>query len=272
MIKLFLSILAVPILVLILHISVLADTRPQFKLASDLEWKPLNPARGDKSPMAATLWGDRHGAVATGFLVKFVDGFSSPPHIHNVSYRGLVIEGHIHNDDPSASKMWMPRGSFWTQPAGEIHITAAKGDYNLAYIEIDNGPYLVWPTDDSFDNGERPVNVDESNIVWIKQDKTLGSDDIELAYLWGTPRNNQSYGALINIPVGLTIDINNDGTMFHAVVIDGRIDYQISKDSTQEMMPGSYFSNIKGSSSTIYANEDSVIYVRANGMFNITQE
>ena len=88
-------------------------------LASGVKWEQLNPARGDKSPKAATLWGDRKGPVPTGFLVQFVDGFSSPPHIHNVSYRGVVISGLIHNDDPDAEEMWMPAGSFWTQPKGD---------------------------------------------------------------------------------------------------------------------------------------------------------
>ena len=56
-------------------------------LTSEIEWEQLNPARGDKSPQAGTLWGDRKGTVPTGFLAKFVDGFSSPPHIHNATYR-----------------------------------------------------------------------------------------------------------------------------------------------------------------------------------------
>ena len=98
------------------------------KHSSEIEWEQLNPARGDQSPQAGTIWGDRKGEVATGFLAKFVDGFSSPPHIHNVSYRALVLEGLVHNDDPGASEMWMPTGSFWTQPAGEPHITSAKGE------------------------------------------------------------------------------------------------------------------------------------------------
>ncbi|MEM9420868.1 MAG: DUF4437 domain-containing protein, partial [Planctomycetota bacterium] len=86
--------------------------------ASEVPWTALNPARGDKSPQAGTIWGDRGAEVPTGFLVKFVDGFSSPPHIHNVTYRGVVIEGLVHNDDPDAANMWMPPGSYWTQPAG----------------------------------------------------------------------------------------------------------------------------------------------------------
>lgn len=85
-------------------------------VASDIEWEQLNPKRGDASPKAANIWGDRNGTTATGFLVRFVDGFSSPPHIHNVTYRAVVISGYVHNDDPEAKEMWMPAGSFWTQP------------------------------------------------------------------------------------------------------------------------------------------------------------
>ena len=103
-------------------------------------WEALNPARGDKRPLAVTVWGDRKGTVATGFLTKFVDGFSSPPHIYNVTYRALVLKGLVHNDDSTAEDMWMPARSFWTQPAGAPHITSAKGSENIAYVEIDSGP------------------------------------------------------------------------------------------------------------------------------------
>ncbi len=54
-------------------------------LASEVEWEQLNPARGDASPQAGTLWGDRKGSGPTSFLLKPVDGFESPPHIHTVS-------------------------------------------------------------------------------------------------------------------------------------------------------------------------------------------
>ena len=106
----------------------------QVVLSSEINWEKLNPARGDKSPQAGTVWGDRKGEVPTGFLAKFVDGFSSPPHIHNVTYRAMVIKGLIHNDDPKAEKMWMPPGSFWTQPAGEAHITAAQGEESIVRL------------------------------------------------------------------------------------------------------------------------------------------
>ena len=53
--------------------------------AENVEWGYLNPARGDKSPGAADLWGDRTKDTATGMLVRFNKGFESPPHIHNIT-------------------------------------------------------------------------------------------------------------------------------------------------------------------------------------------
>ena len=67
--------------------------------ADNVEWGWLNPLRGDKSPAAGKLWGDRTKNEPAGFLVKFNKGFSSPPHIHNITYRGVVIKGLLHNDD-----------------------------------------------------------------------------------------------------------------------------------------------------------------------------
>lgn len=104
-----------------------AEPNSALVMTSEVEWAQLNPAHGDKSPQAATLWGDRNGPEPTGFLLKPMDGFMSPPHIHNVACRGVVITGLIHNDDPGAKVMWMPAGSFWTQPAETVHITAATG-------------------------------------------------------------------------------------------------------------------------------------------------
>ena len=250
-------------------------------LASEIEWRKLNPARGDKSPKAATLWGDRNGAIATGFLVKFVDGFKSPPHIHNVSYRGVIISGLIHNDDPAAKAMWMPKGSFWTQPAGGIHITAAKGDNNIAYIEIEKGPYLVLPIEKEFDRGERPVKVDVSNIVWLDasnttwidaSQKTDSANGPKIAFLWGNPQDGQLNGSLVKLPTGFICRLVSHDSIFRAVVIDGRLRLQgENKIKTQTLAPGSFFS-LKGESPhplSCKDGKDCLIYVRNKGGLKI---
>ena len=257
-----------------------ATTGNEIILSNEAKWEALNPARGDRSPKAATLWGDRNGTVATGFLVKFVDGFSSPPHIHNVSYRGVVISGLIHNDDPNADKMWMPTGSFWTQPKGEAHITAAKGSTNVAYIEIEQGPYLVQPIEKTFDSGESSINVDASNIVWLDAANTTWIEQSttstathwpKLAYLWGKPHNNQVHGTLVKLPAGFVGKINHHGSSFRAVVIKGQLQYQVNKAEVKTLQPGSYFSS-KGKSLHIISAkvaEESIIYLRTDGKFKV---
>ena len=245
-------------------------------LTSEVKWEQLNPARGDMSPKAGTLWGDRNGSGPTGFLVKFMDGFSSPPHIHNVSYRGVVISGLIHNDDPDAAKMWMPAGSFWTQPKGEVHITAARGSTNVAYIEIEKGPYLVLPTEKAFDSGERPVNVDASNIVWIDQPGMPASaNEPKVAFLWANTKSGHLNGTLIKLPAGFSGRINSQGSTFRAVVIKGQPQYQVpGKTDVKTLEPGSYFGS-KGESVhqvSSEAEEECIIYVRSEGKFNVTPD
>lgn len=273
--KMFKSIVCASIIVASMNLQAASDNH-ELVLASDINWEQLNPLRGDKSPKAGTLWGDRKGTVATGFLVKFVDGFSSPPHIHNVSYRGVVISGLIHNDDPYATAMWMPAGSFWTQPKGEVHITAAKGETNVAYIEIEKSPYLVWAKEKAFDTKERPVNVDASNIVWldasnIKEQSEALDHNVKMAYLWGNPQNNQLYGTLIKLPAGFTGTIQSHGSTFRAVVIQGQPQYQVSKTDIKTLEAGSYFSSKEKFNHQISSDvsEESVIYVRTDGKLKV---
>lgn len=254
-------------------VSIAADSTLKIVSISEVNWEQLNPARGDKSPRAGTLWGDRNGKEATGFLVKFVDGFSSPPHIHNVAYRGVVISGHIHNDDPDAEPMWMPVGSFWTQPAGEVHITAAQGTENIAYIEIDKAPYLVLPRKEAFDSGERPVNVDQSNLVWIERHAS-DAEKIEIAYLWGKPQKNNPYGVLVKIPAEMSKTLHNHGNKFHAVVISGQLQYHLSSSEIKNLDAGSYFSVQEASTHKISnkSSNDLLVYVHTNGNLDFLDE
>ena len=242
-------------------------------LMSEVNWEQLNPARGDKSPKAGTLWGDRNGTGPTGFLVKFVDGFSSPPHFHNVSYRGVVISGLIHNDDPGAAEMWLPAGSFWTQPKGEVHITAAKGSTIVAYIEIDQGPYLVLPAKEAFDSGERPVNVDRSNLVWMDQPGIPASaDGPRIAFLWGNPSDNHLHGSLIKLPAGFAGKIDSHGSSLRAVVIQGKLRYQMAGQANVKILePGSHFSSNGASVHQVSCETgaECIAYVRMEGKYDV---
>ena len=249
-----------------------AESTSEVVLMSDVEWKPLNPARGDKGPKAGDLWGDRTGPGPSGFLVEFVDGFESPPHIHNVSYRGAVISGLVHNDDPDAAEMWMPTGSFWTQPSGGVHITAAKGNRNLAYIEIEEGPYLVLPVEEEFQSDEMPINVAASNIVWVDPPGRPGPvQGPKVAYLWGKVQEGELIGTLVKLPAGSSVTLRSRGAALRAVMIQGRPGYLLPNGANEIIEPGSSFSS-KGESVhriSCSPEEECVIYVRADGQFEV---
>ena len=233
-----------------------------------VEWQKLNPARGDKSPQAATLWGDRRGPVPTGFLAKFVDGFSSPPHIHNATYRAVVIAGQIHNDDPQAERMWMPAGSFWTQPKGEVHITAAKGPENIALVEIDSGPYLVLSKEEKFDSGERPINIDPSNIIWqYPIGFSRSGTSPKIAYLWGSIYTNESNGTFLKLPVGFKGNIISKSNEFRVVVIQGEINHEAYPSLQLKM--GSYFSSMKDTKHALTTQTETILYIRTKGEYQV---
>ena len=241
-------------------------------LASDVEWEYLNPARGDQSPRAGTLWGDRNGGQATGFLLRPVDGFRSPPHLHNVSYRGVVLRGVLHNDDPGAADTWMPAGSYWTQPKGEVHITAALGQDTLAYIEIEEGPYRVLPVPEAFDSGEVALNVDASNLVWVSLPGDPGGAAApRVAYLWGEPGPDTWSGVLLHLPAGAAGSLVHSGEALGAVVVEGTV--ELTEPGAAESRPlplGSYFRSRNVSPLGLVGDPagGSVLYLRVHGTFD----
>lgn len=244
-------------------------------LSSEIVWEKLNPARGDQSPQAGTIWGNRKEAVATGFLAKFVDGFSSPPHIHNVTYRAVVIKGMVHNDDPTAENMWLKTGSFWTQPVGESHITSAKGEENIALVEINKGPYLVKPITEAFDSGERPINIDVSNVVWLNNEKTNWVDSkskAELSFLLERNENEALKSLFVKLPKRFNGNIETEGTVLHTVVIKGEINYTMPQNKeTKVLNEGSYFGSTDRAIHRITNNSESeiILYVRTNEKIKI---
>lgn len=253
-----------------------ASGRPENELVkrSDVEFIPLNPARGELGPKAGRLWGDIRADVPSGLLVKFVDGFESPPHIHNITYRAAVISGAVHNDDPAAEKMWMGAGSFWTQPLGESHITAANGENSLIFLEILSGPYLVKPADEAFDSGERPINVAARNIVWLEAEDAEWVDDEgpEMAYLWGSVEDNEKNGTFVKLPSGYGGELSTSAPMMRVVSIQGQASIQLSGESEAHSLgPGSYFGS-KGEAAhrlSCDSDEECILYLHTEGKYQL---
>ena len=253
-----------------------ASGRPENELVkrSDVEFIPLNPARGELGPKAGRLWGDIRADVPSGILVTFADGFQSPPHIHNITYRAVVISGAVHNDDPAAEKMWMESGSFWTQPLGENHITAANGENSMIFLEILSGPYLVKPADEAFDGGERPINVGARNIMWLGAEDAEWVDDEgpEMAYLWGSVEDNEKNGSFVKLPSGYSGELSTSAPLMRVVTIQGKAKIQLSGESnTHALDPGSYVGS-KGAAAhqlSCDSDEECVLYLHTEGKYRL---
>ncbi|MEL7451405.1 MAG: DUF4437 domain-containing protein [Pseudomonadota bacterium] len=249
---------------------------------SQIEYQPLNPARGDASPRAGVLWGDIKRDVGSGAIIRFVDGFSSPPHIHNITYRGVVITGAVHNDDPDAARQWMGPGSFWTQPAGEVHITAARpGAEAVIFLEILEGPYLVQPPEDAFDNGERPVNVDATNLQWLNASdvtwlgagNSTGCAAAQVAFLWGAQRPDARNGTLLRLPTGFEGSLRGNKDLLRAVVIRGELEQRLAGQSAAIQLPRESYFGVKDAAKQAIActSEDGcLLYVSATGRYQLS--
>jgi len=257
------------------HANPIVDVVPR----QDVDFIPLNPARGDASPRAGVLWGDIREDVPSGALITFADGFASPPHIHNITYRAVVIDGLVHNDDPTAEPMWMRPGSFWTQPAGAPHITAVGPGGGTAFLEILSGPYLVQPTKNAFDRGVRPVNLDPGNIVWISaSDVTWVDVDNEsaspaLAFLWGKPEDGELNGTFAKLPPGFSGTLDGDGIELKSVVVQGDVVHEVAGiTSEQTLDPGSYFGSDGDATHRITCGgaTDCILYIRAIGKYQLS--
>lgn len=247
---------------------------------AETKLQPLNPLRGDLSPKAGVLWGDIKQDVPTGTLIEFVDGFSSPPHIHNITYRAVVISGEVHNDDPKAEKFWMGPGSFWTQPAGETHITAAKpGAKATAFLEILEGPYLVRPAAEEFDNGERPINVEARNVVWLDAsdaDWIASGEESgpQIAYLWGRPEEGQRNGTFLRLPGGFEGELRGPDAWMRVVTIQGALGHRSAQGAGEAALaPGSYFGSKSAVAHHLACRGDGpcLLYLSAEGKYALTQ-
>ncbi len=189
------------------------------------------------------------------------------------SYRGMVIKGLIHNDDPNAEAMWMPTGSFWTQPSGDAHITEARGTDTLAYIEIEDGPYLVRHVEQAFQSEGRPMNLDASNVVWLNAsdvaanapiDAPSAADGSKIAFLWGNPQDDGPSGILVKLQPRSACVMRSRGSTVRAVVIQGSPAYQATGGSSFTVLgPGCYI-GANGASARISceSGENCILYVR----------
>ncbi len=135
------------------------------------------------------------------------------------------------------------------------------------------------PPSQAFDSGERPINVDKSNIVWVDQLERQSSAKgakrrAKIAFLWSSPQDNYLNGNFVKLPKGFEGELLSLGEALNAVVIKGQPSYKTPQlREPHVLQPGSYFGS-RGKTATHLISckfqDECVLYVRMKGRFKLT--
>ncbi len=119
------------------------------------------------------------------------------------------------------------------------------------------------------DSGERPINVDASNVVWVDPPRLgANADGPKLAYLWGSLEDGEANGTFVRLPAGFRGAIHSHDEVFRAVVIKGELRY--GEAEVEVLEPGSYFGSSEETVHELSSGEEGcVLYVRTVGRYEV---
>ena len=114
--------------------SVQAETK--VTTAEDINWGYLNAARGDKSPGAADLWGDRTKDTATGMLVRFNKGIEGSITSSGDEFKAVVIQGSLsYIDENKSNARTLNAGSYVASSTPAKHrLRNISDDETIVYV------------------------------------------------------------------------------------------------------------------------------------------
>ncbi len=130
------------------------------------------------------------------------------------------------------------------------------------------------PINKAFDNGERPINIDISNVVWLDNEKTNWVSSNSNAQISFLLKNEDFRSLFVKLPKGYSGTIKTEGTVLHSVIIQGELNYLVSQENeTKVLDPGSYFGSTSKATHTISNTKNDVvlIYIRTNGSIEINE-
>ena len=75
---------------------------------------------------------------------------------------------------------------------------------------------------------------------------------------------------MLKIPAGSKLTLNTEAPEFRAVVIGGALDYTFNNED-KNLTPGSYFSSQDSHEHEFTATQDTQLYIRSNGQYQLTK-
>ena len=109
--------------------------------ARELKWAPEAPGLPQQM---VTLWGDRKKGEAA-VLIKVPAGWEAGLHAHTADYHAVLVAGTwIHTVEGTDAGQELPPGSYWMQPAKEMHDDRCKeGAECIVLVHTDEKTELI---------------------------------------------------------------------------------------------------------------------------------
>ncbi|PWJ59169.1 uncharacterized protein DUF4437 [Dyadobacter jejuensis] len=127
---------------------------------------------------------------------------------------------------------------------------------------------MVKPINEAFDDGQRPINIHASNVVWLDYKNTSwvsSKSKAEISFLL----NDHEYKSLfVKLPKGYIGTFETNGSILHSVVIQGQLSYDMPQgQETKVLDAGSYFGSTENATHKVknISNGATMLYIRTNG-------
>lgn len=172
----------------------------------------------------------------------------------------------------------MPPGSYWTQPKGGVHITSAKGADTVAFIEIDDGPYLVRPVEAAFGSEEEIINTDVADLPWVDATSwsstpgaagPCGAPMPCVAPLWGAAGGSDPGAVLLKLAPGSGDEVAPTAGMFRVVTVAGRT-MTAGADGEVALDPGSLVTSGSAVALACADGAECLLYLRTEGSVELS--
>lgn len=128
--------------VIVLPLAATADSHGEGYVLHGLDDLQFGPVMPGLDAEMALLWGNP-AAGPFAMMLRFPPGYEAPMHTHSSDYHAVIVDGGarhwIEGEDRDAAPIHGP-GTYWFQPAGQVHGDANPTDAPVTVFLYFPGP------------------------------------------------------------------------------------------------------------------------------------
>jgi quercetin dioxygenase-like cupin family protein len=199
-------------------------------LFADIPFSPFNP----KQPEGVHVYpiSGNPGTGPFSAVVRFPAGLKMPLHSHKHSYTGMALSEGLYHGTSDAAAHDAPKGSSWSQPAGEAHVDGCKGDKPCYFLVTFDGPVNMVLEKEAVAEAKSHMTA-YGDLKW-----TEVKGGVKMSVLKGNPKEG-AFIALFDFPAGLKTNLHTHSASFDGLLVSGTHHRGKSEDALVTLTPNS---------------------------------